>query len=116
MKDDKQLDEASVPTDMRMSHIPFSDLPLHVPAQPKSTVPPPLPTRCLLPLGCYEGIPVSIISHLMGMSNMDFMVRECRAVVDGQMAIVRLGTCGVVQPPGKLGQLVLAWPGSITVR
>lgn len=52
----------------------------------------------------------------MGMSNMDFMVRECRAVVDGQMAIVRLGTCGVVQPPGKLGQLVLAWPGSITVR
>ncbi|KAF6266147.1 nucleoside phosphorylase domain-containing protein [Scenedesmus sp. NREL 46B-D3] len=42
--------------------------------------------------GLYHGTPVSIITTLMGMPNMDFVVREARAVVDGQMAIVRLGT------------------------
>jgi len=30
----------------------------------------------------------------MGYPNMDFVVRECRAVIDGPMVIIRLGTCG----------------------
>jgi uridine phosphorylase len=52
----------------------------------------------------------------MGMPNMDFVVRENRAVVHGQMAIVRLGTCGAVQRPAKLGDLLLASHGSIAIR
>ncbi len=59
---------------------------------------------------------MSIISTHMGTPNMDFVVRESRAVVDGQMAIVRLGTCGAVQPPAKLGDLLIASHGSIAVR
>ncbi len=53
---------------------------------------------------------------MMGMPNMDFVVRENRAVVDGEMAIIRLGTCGAVRPPAKLGCLLLASKGSICVR
>ncbi|KAG2439128.1 hypothetical protein HXX76_004495 [Chlamydomonas incerta] len=52
----------------------------------------------------------------MGMPNMDFVVRENRAVVRGQMAIVRLGTCGAVQRPAKLGDLLIAAHGSIGIR
>jgi hypothetical protein len=42
------------------------------------------------------------------MPNMDFVVRECRAVVDGQMAVVRLGTCGSLRAAAQLGSLVVA--------
>ncbi|KAG2494589.1 hypothetical protein HYH03_007355 [Edaphochlamys debaryana] len=66
--------------------------------------------------GRFEGVPVSIVSTHMGMPNMDFVVRENRAVVRGQMAIVRLGTCGAVQHPAKLGDLLVASHGSIAVR
>jgi len=66
--------------------------------------------------GLYNGVPVSIVSHLMGIANMDFMVRECRAVTDGTMAVVRLGTCGALQPPAKLGDLLVASAGAIFVR
>ncbi|KAG0208596.1 hypothetical protein BGX28_000520 [Mortierella sp. GBA30] len=44
--------------------------------------------------GTYKGVPVSIVAIGMGISMMDFFVRECRAVVDGPMLIVRLGSCG----------------------
>ncbi len=47
---------------------------------------------------------------------MDFVVRECRAVVDGQMAVVRLGTCGALRPPASLGSLVVASAGAVCVR
>ncbi|GLC65493.1 hypothetical protein PLESTF_000302500 [Pleodorina starrii] len=66
--------------------------------------------------GRYEGEPVSIVSTHMGQPNMDFVVRENRAVVQGQMAIVRLGTCGAVQRPAKLGDLLIATHGSIAIR
>ncbi|KAF8930863.1 nucleoside phosphorylase domain-containing protein [Dissophora ornata] len=44
--------------------------------------------------GHYHGVPVSIVAIGMGVSMMDFFVRECRAVVDGPMIIIRLGSCG----------------------
>mmetsp|Transcript_11383 Transcript_11383/g.24464 ORF Transcript_11383/g.24464 Transcript_11383/m.24464 type:complete len:371 (-) Transcript_11383:889-2001(-) len=66
--------------------------------------------------GRFRGVPVSIISTHMGMPNMDFVVRESRAVVDGQLAILRLGTCGAVQPPARLGQMLVASQGSISIR
>jgi len=37
--------------------------------------------------GGFGGVPVSIIATGMGAPNMDFVVREARAVVDGPMAM-----------------------------
>jgi nucleoside phosphorylase len=73
-------------------------------------------TAPLFPAGLYQGTPVSIITTLMGMPNMDFVVREARAVVDGQMAIIRLGTCGALRPPAQLGSFMVASPGAVCVR
>ena len=66
--------------------------------------------------GSYRGVPVSICSTLMGTPNMDFVVRENRAVVDGQMAFIRLGTCGALQRPARLGDAIVASPGSVFIR
>lgn len=68
------------------------------------------------PTGLYEGVPVSIVTTLMGMPNMDFVVREARAAVAGQIAIVRLGTCGALRPPARLGSFMVASPGAVCVR
>lgn len=78
------------------------------------------PTLCQICMaahaGLFEGVPVSIITTLMGMPNMDFVVREARAAVSGQMAIVRLGTCGALRPPARLGSFMVALPGAVCVR
>ena len=53
--------------------------------------------------GLFNGVPVSIIATGMGISNTDFLVREARFVVEGPMAFVRFGTCGILTdkiPPG----------------
>ncbi|KAL1674315.1 nucleoside phosphorylase domain-containing protein [Schizophyllum commune] len=44
--------------------------------------------------GRYKGVPISIMSIGMGSPNLDFFVRESRECVVGDMAIVRLGSCG----------------------
>ncbi|KAF9563511.1 uridine phosphorylase [Agrocybe pediades] len=44
--------------------------------------------------GRYKGVPVSIVSIGMGAPNMDFFVREIRESVTGDLAIIRLGSCG----------------------
>lgn len=66
--------------------------------------------------GRLHGSPVSIVSTMMGMANMDFVIRECQAVVNGPLAIIRLGTCGAVQPPAHLGCFLVASEGSVCVR
>lgn len=53
---------------------------------------------------------------MMGMANMDFVIRECLAVVEGPLAMVRLGTCGAIQPPAHLGNFLVASQGSACVR
>lgn len=53
--------------------------------------------------GRYKGVPVSIISIGMGGPNMDFFVREVREIVDGPLAIIRLGTCGCIGSLEKTG-------------
>ena len=40
----------------------------------------------------------------------------CRAVVDGEMAFIRLGTCGALRPPARLGSFIVADPGAILIR
>ncbi|KAI8812184.1 nucleoside phosphorylase domain-containing protein [Cladochytrium replicatum] len=59
----------------------------------------------------YKGVPVSIVAIGMGAPMMDFFVRECRAVVDGPMAIIRFGSCGAIGS-GQIGQIVVASEGS----
>lgn len=39
--------------------------------------------------GTYKGIPVSIVSIGMGFPNMDFLVRECRELIEGEMIVIR---------------------------
>lgn len=56
------------------------------------------------------------MTSLMGTANMDFAVRESLAVVEGPVAIIRLGTCGVVQAPGMVGNLQVATKGAVSIR
>lgn len=66
--------------------------------------------------GCFQGIPVSAVSIGMGVSMMDFFVREVRTVVDGPMAIIRFGTCGgLCADNAKHGTVVVASKGSVLV-
>ncbi|KAF8333149.1 purine and uridine phosphorylase [Cantharellus anzutake] len=44
--------------------------------------------------GTYKGVPLSVVAIGMGFANMDFFVRECRECVDGDMYIIRFGSCG----------------------
>ncbi|KAH8827676.1 purine and uridine phosphorylase [Flagelloscypha sp. PMI_526] len=44
--------------------------------------------------GRYKGVPISILSIGMGFPNMDFFVREVRECIAGDLAIVRIGSCG----------------------
>ncbi|KAF8961180.1 nucleoside phosphorylase domain-containing protein [Flammula alnicola] len=56
--------------------------------------------------GRYKGTPISIISIGMGNPNMDFFVREIRESVSGDLAIIRLGSCGA---------LIDVLPGTVVV-
>ncbi|GAA5831549.1 hypothetical protein JCM5353_000433 [Sporobolomyces roseus] len=55
--------------------------------------------------GRYRGVPVSIIAIGMGVAMTDFFVREVRAVVEGELAIIRFGSCGSLDPTLKVGSL-----------
>ncbi|KAJ2401230.1 hypothetical protein GGI23_001535 [Coemansia sp. RSA 2559] len=46
--------------------------------------------------GVYKRLPISIVAIGMGLSMMDFFVREVRMVVRGPLSIIRLGSCGSV--------------------
>jgi uridine phosphorylase len=66
--------------------------------------------------GKRNGVPISIIATGMGLAMIDFVIRECRAVVDGPMVIVRFGTCGTPQRHIKVGSIAIASKGSICVQ
>ncbi|KAG0376002.1 hypothetical protein BGX24_008408 [Mortierella sp. AD032] len=79
------------------------------PATPAKTVPANLFSHAshrgfLTVTGRYKGTPVSIVAIGMGVSMMDFFVRECRAVVDGPMIMIRLGSCGSLSD-AKVGDI-----------
>ncbi|KAJ1949654.1 hypothetical protein FBU59_001047 [Linderina macrospora] len=57
--------------------------------------------------GIYHGLPVSIVAIGMGLSMMDFFVRETRMVVDGPLSIVRFGSCGSIGE-AKAGDVIVA--------
>lgn len=60
--------------------------------------------------------PVSIICTHMGAANMDFVIRECATVIDGPMAVIRVGTCGGLHADLEVGTVVVCSPGSLFVR
>jgi uridine phosphorylase len=62
--------------------------------------------------GYYKGVPVSVVAIGMGVSMMDFFVRESRAIIDGPMAIIRYGTCGGIAPESKHGKYSVASMGA----
>ncbi|KAH9816734.1 nucleoside phosphorylase domain-containing protein [Melampsora americana] len=57
--------------------------------------------------GRYKGVPVSIVAIGMGYPMMDFFVRETRAVVMGDLIIVRFGSCGTLVPEIPVGRIVV---------
>lgn len=65
--------------------------------------------------GTYKGVPVSIVMINMGYPNMDFLVREIRAVTEGALRIVRLGSCAGLRPDLPVGTVVVASEGSIFI-
>ena len=58
--------------------------------------------------GFFEGKKVSVVATGMGTTMIDFFVREARAIVDGQMQIIRLGSCGSPNVNISVGDVVLA--------
>jgi uridine phosphorylase len=58
--------------------------------------------------GTYQGIPVSIMAMGMGASMMDFAVREIRAITDGPLFLIRLGSCGTPSNDVAIGTVVVA--------
>lgn len=58
--------------------------------------------------GRYQGTPVTVMAIGMGISMMDFAVREMRALVDGDMVIIRLGTAGSPNKLCKAGTMAVS--------
>jgi len=55
-----------------------------------------------------QGIPVTIMSIGMGLPMMDFAIREIRAITDGPLFIIRLGSCGTPHEKISIGTVVAA--------
>jgi len=57
--------------------------------------------------GKYQGVPVSIVAIGMGNSSMDFFMRETRAATEGELAIIRFGSCGSLSPVAPPGSIIV---------
>lgn len=58
--------------------------------------------------GTKEGVPVTIMAIGMGIPMMDFAIREIRAITEGPLAIIRLGSCGTPRSDIRIGTIVAA--------
>lgn len=58
--------------------------------------------------GTYQKVPVTIMGMGMGFPMMDFAVREIRAVTDGPLFLIRLGSCGTPHDDIAIGTVVVA--------
>lgn len=65
--------------------------------------------------GTFQKVPITIIATGMGVAMIDFLIRECRAVVDGTMCVIRYGTCGTPSPTISVGSLVVS-DSSVLIR
>jgi uridine phosphorylase len=76
--------------------------------------------------GTFNGHPLTIMAIGMGYPMMDFAVRELRAIVDGPMLMVRLGSCGFITNPchktdsngdgDVIGMIAVAGHGSCIIQ
>lgn len=57
--------------------------------------------------GKYKDVPITVVAIGMGFSVIDFFVRECRAILKGEMVIVRLGSCGSLSNLADIGTVVV---------
>ena len=64
----------------------------------------------------FPDLKVSIIAVGMGFPMMDFVIREVRAIVEGPLVMVRVGTSGTPQQLVNPGTFVQCWPGSYFCR
>jgi len=58
--------------------------------------------------GTFEGKRTTVISIGMGFPMMDFAVREIAQVTTGDLSIIRLGTCGTINPNVSIGTISIA--------
>jgi len=65
--------------------------------------------------GTFQKVPVTVIATGMGVAMTDFLVRECRAVIDGTVCAIRYGTCGTPQANLPIGSVVVT-DSSVLVR
>ncbi|KAL8435792.1 hypothetical protein ACSSS7_002169 [Eimeria intestinalis] len=63
--------------------------------------------------GYYRRKPVSIVAVGMGAPMMDVLVREASYITEGPLAIVRLGTCTLLDQELRPGSIVVASQGSL---
>ncbi|KAL8427595.1 hypothetical protein Efla_005770 [Eimeria flavescens] len=63
--------------------------------------------------GYYRRKPVSIVAVGMGAPMMDVLVREASYITDGPLAIIRLGTCTLLDQELRPGSIVVASQGSL---
>lgn len=66
--------------------------------------------------GHYKGLKVSVVAIGMGISMMDFFVREVAQVVNGNINIVRVGSCGSIRGDIPVGSIVLVEESAICTR
>nr|CEL69253.1 TPA: Uridine phosphorylase, related [Neospora caninum Liverpool] len=70
-----------------------------------------LPSGHVYHLGYYKGTKVSIIATGMGAPMIELLMREVSYITDGPLAVVRLGTCSLLNPRLRPGCLVVATKG-----
>lgn len=66
--------------------------------------------------GTYRGVPISIMAIGMGFSRIDIAVREARQIITGPMAMMRLGTCGIINPDIGISKILVAAKGSLYIQ
>eukprot|EP00921_Rhytidocystis_pertsovi_P007364 GHVQ01012289.1.p2 GENE.GHVQ01012289.1~~GHVQ01012289.1.p2 ORF type:complete len:289 (-),score=24.82 GHVQ01012289.1:4610-5476(-) len=65
--------------------------------------------------GYFQGVGVSIVATGMGAPLCDFLMRELTFLHAGAMAIIRCGTCGILDPTVKPGTVMVASHGNVYV-
>lgn len=56
--------------------------------------------------GMYKGVGISVVATGMGAPMMDFFVREVSTILPQKLAIIRIGTCGIIDPDVACGTLI----------
>lgn len=64
--------------------------------------------RQLVAIGSYRGVEVAAVDTGMGPSSASIVARETIEAVNGEGILIRVGTCGSLQPSVEVGHLVIS--------